>query len=188
MNPPEGRVAPAAGDSDDGQGRDGAPTARRLIAAYVAGCPARPPSAVLGQLGRQVAVLLTEGIDPEAIARALGRFSRKPMHPSVLPSLVNEELNAHSPPSRAAPPVAVAVAVPDADPDNPAAYWRACPASTARPGSPAPASRPATLMATCSSTARSSSRCPASNPAAWPSVLGRVMSEDLGKRISKLAQ
>jgi hypothetical protein len=123
MNPPEGRDAPATGDSDDSQDRDGrAPTARGLIAGYVARCPARPPSAVLGQLGRQVAVLLAEGIDPEAIARALDRFSQKPMHPSVLPSLVNEELNAHSPPSRAAPPVAVAVAVPDADPDNPAAY------------------------------------------------------------------
>jgi hypothetical protein len=122
INPPEGRAAPATGDSDESQDRDGrAPTARRLIAAYVAGCPARPPSAVLGQLGRQVAVLLAEGIDPEAIARALDRFSRKPMHPSVLASLVNEELNAHGPPSRAVP-VAVAVAVPDADPDNPAAY------------------------------------------------------------------
>lgn len=133
MNPPEGRAAPAAGDSDESQDRDSrSPTARGLIAGYVARCPARPPSAVLGQLGRQVAALLAEGIEPAAIARALDRFSRKPMHPSVLPSLVNEEFNAHSPPSRAAQPVAVAVAVPDADPDNPAAYIAALRGGTYR--------------------------------------------------------
>jgi hypothetical protein len=127
MNPPGGRGAPTTGDGDNGQDRDGsAPTARGLIAAYVARCPARPPGAVLGQLGRQAAALLAEGIPPDAVARALERFSEKPMHPSVLPSLVNEELN----PPRAAPrraqpadvAVGAAVAVPDADPDDPAAY------------------------------------------------------------------
>ena len=125
-HPPEGRAAPATGDSGDGEDHAGTTTARRLIAAYAGRCPTRPPSAVLGQLGRQAAAMLAEGIDPAAVARALGRFSERPMHPSVLPSLVNEELN----PPRAAPrraqpadvAVGAAVAVPDADPDDPAAY------------------------------------------------------------------
>jgi hypothetical protein len=70
------------------------PTARRLIAEYVAACPSRPPSRVLGHLGRQVADLLAEGIDADHVRAGLERFRAKPLSPAVLPSMVNEAMNA----------------------------------------------------------------------------------------------
>jgi hypothetical protein len=79
---PAGRAAPASARS-----------ARALIAAYIAGCATRPPDKVLGHLGREVNQMLTEGIAPEFIRVGLERFRRRPMHPSVLPSLVNEAMN-----------------------------------------------------------------------------------------------
>ncbi|MFE2426908.1 hypothetical protein ACFXJ5_09165 [Streptomyces sp. NPDC059373] len=80
---PSGRTAPAP-----------APSARALIGEYVAGCSSRPPKDVLGHLGRKINQLLDEGIAPEHIRAGLERFRAKPMHPSVLPSLVNEAMNA----------------------------------------------------------------------------------------------
>lgn len=108
---------------------------KELIAAYVAACPRRPPGSVLGQLGKHVGAMLAEGIDPAAITRALERFRERPMHPSVLPSLVNEELN-QARPADIRPdgrPVADANAVPDADPDDPAAYLAALRGHLSRP-------------------------------------------------------
>jgi len=80
-----GRTAPAPDAS-----------AQTLIAEYVAACPSRPPAKVLGHLGREVNQLLAEGIDPRHIRAGLERFRTKPMHPSVLASLVNEVMNAGS--------------------------------------------------------------------------------------------
>jgi hypothetical protein len=80
---PSGRTAPAP-----------APSARALIGEYVAGCSSRPPNDVIGHLGRKINQLLDEGIAPEHIRAGLERFRAKPMHPSVLPSLVNEAMNA----------------------------------------------------------------------------------------------
>ncbi|RMI46725.1 hypothetical protein [Streptomyces triticirhizae] len=67
--------------------------AQMLIAEYVAGCAHRPPKQVVGHLARQVGALLDEGVDPGAVRAGLERFRQRPMHPSVLPSLVNEALN-----------------------------------------------------------------------------------------------
>ncbi|MCZ4120820.1 hypothetical protein [Streptomyces sp. H39-S7] len=72
-------------------------SAQQLIAEYVAGCAARPPGKVLGHLGREINQLLAEGIDPAHIRTSLDRFRAKPMHPGVLPSLVNEVMNATQP-------------------------------------------------------------------------------------------
>ncbi|MFD1660175.1 hypothetical protein ACFSL4_18715 [Streptomyces caeni] len=82
---PSGRTAPAP-----------PPSARALIGEYAAACAERPPSDVLGHLGRKVRQLLDEGIDPQHVRAGLERFRAKPMHPSVLPSLVNEAMNAGS--------------------------------------------------------------------------------------------
>lgn len=71
-------------------------SAQTLIAEYVAACSSRPPAKVLGHLGREVNQLLAEGIDPRHIRAGLERFRAKPMHPSVLASLVNEAMNAGS--------------------------------------------------------------------------------------------
>ncbi|MFF7262237.1 hypothetical protein ACFZCL_18415 [Streptomyces sp. NPDC008159] len=80
---PSGRTAPAP-----------SPSARALIGEYAAACAERPPNDVLGHLGRKVRELLGEGIDPQYVRAGLERFRAKPMHPSTLPSLVNEAMNA----------------------------------------------------------------------------------------------
>nr|WP_234365702.1 hypothetical protein [Streptomyces sp. RTd22] len=65
-----------------------------MIGEYVAACAERPPNDVLGHLGRKVRQMLDEGIAPEHVRAALERFRAKPMHPSTLPSLANEVMNA----------------------------------------------------------------------------------------------
>jgi hypothetical protein len=80
---PSGRTAPAP-----------SPSARALIGEYAAACAERPPNDVIGHLGRKVRQLLDEGIDPQHVRAGLERFRAKPMHPSTLPSLVNEAMNA----------------------------------------------------------------------------------------------
>ncbi|MDF3291908.1 hypothetical protein [Streptomyces silvisoli] len=74
-----------------------ASTAQRLIGEYVAACSNRPPGSVLGHLGREINKMLAEGIDPRHIRAGLERYRVKPMHPSVLASLVNEAMNASGP-------------------------------------------------------------------------------------------
>ncbi|MCX5291369.1 hypothetical protein [Streptomyces sp. NBC_00183] len=65
-----------------------------LIDEYAAACAHRPPSGVLGHLGRETAKLLAEGIAPEHVRAGLARHRVKGLHPSTLPSLVHEAMNA----------------------------------------------------------------------------------------------
>ncbi|WP_098897913.1 hypothetical protein [Streptomyces sp. st77] len=67
---------------------------QQLIAEYAAACAHRPPSGVLGHLGRETAKLLAEGIEPTHIRAALALHRAKGLHPSTLPSLVHEAMNA----------------------------------------------------------------------------------------------
>ncbi|MFD7993137.1 hypothetical protein ACFW6E_34715 [Streptomyces olivaceoviridis] len=69
-------------------------SAQQLIAEYVAACTHRPPKDVRGHLAKKVRELLAEGIAPAHIRAGLERFRLKPMHPSALPSLVHEAMNA----------------------------------------------------------------------------------------------
>ncbi|MFD9403090.1 hypothetical protein ACFWA4_30250 [Streptomyces sp. NPDC060011] len=82
---PTGRTAPAATVS-----------ANDLIGEYVAACDERPPSDVIGHLGRIAKKLLGEGIAPEQVSAGLKRFAEIQGHPSRLPSLVNDAMNARS--------------------------------------------------------------------------------------------
>jgi hypothetical protein len=68
--------------------------AKQLLDEYVAACAHRPPGQFLGRLGRTVNQLLGEGISPDYIRPALERLRVKGLSPSVLPSLVNEAMNA----------------------------------------------------------------------------------------------
>ncbi|MGW6389706.1 hypothetical protein ACWFR1_04195 [Streptomyces sp. NPDC055103] len=72
-----------------------------LIGEYAAGCAHRPPQGVLGHLGREVKKLLDEGISPNHIRAGLDLQRAKGLHPSTLPSLVHEAMNAT--PAAAAP-------------------------------------------------------------------------------------
>ncbi|WP_406133225.1 hypothetical protein [Streptomyces zaomyceticus] len=69
-------------------------SAQHLIAEYAAACAHRPPSGVLGHLGRETAKLLAEGIDPAHVRAGLALHRAKGLHPSTLPSLVHEAMNA----------------------------------------------------------------------------------------------
>lgn len=69
-------------------------SAQQLLAEYTAACARRPPRDVLGHLGRTLRKLLDEGIDPADIRPALDRLRAKGLSPGVLPSLVNEVMNA----------------------------------------------------------------------------------------------
>ncbi|MFG3348714.1 hypothetical protein ACGF1Z_27110 [Streptomyces sp. NPDC048018] len=72
---------------------------KALVAEYVRESAHRPPKDVVGLVGRQVKALVEEGYDPEVIRSALERLRVKGLHGSVLPSLVNEALNASAPPA-----------------------------------------------------------------------------------------
>ncbi|MFJ6578045.1 hypothetical protein ACIQMY_18970 [Streptomyces sp. NPDC091368] len=69
-------------------------SAKDLIGEYAAACPHSPPQDVLGHLGREVKKLLAEGISPDHIRAGLDRHRAKGLHPSTLPSLVHEAMNA----------------------------------------------------------------------------------------------
>ncbi|MEU1343427.1 hypothetical protein [Streptomyces sp. NPDC005827] len=69
-------------------------SAQQLIAEYAAECAHRPPESVLGHLGREVRKLLGEGITAAHVRAGLARHRAKGLHPSTLPSLVHEAMNA----------------------------------------------------------------------------------------------
>ncbi|GAB3950075.1 hypothetical protein [Streptomyces sparsus] len=69
-------------------------SAQQLIAEYAAACTHRPPRDVLSHLGQKVRKLLDEGIAPAHVRSGLERHRAKGLHPSTLPSLVHEAMNA----------------------------------------------------------------------------------------------
>ncbi|MFF4285627.1 hypothetical protein ACFY0R_09905 [Streptomyces sp. NPDC001633] len=69
-------------------------SAKELVREYVSSCNRRPPGNFLGHLGRETKTLLEEGFDAATLRLALERLRAKGLSPSVLPSLVNEHLNA----------------------------------------------------------------------------------------------
>ncbi|MFJ4689254.1 hypothetical protein [Streptomyces sp. NPDC088789] len=86
-----GREAPAPGRAQVGV------SAKELVAEYASGCPRRPPGDVLSLLGRKARALLEEGFEPVHIRAAMERLRARGLHPSVLPSLVNEIVNTPGP-------------------------------------------------------------------------------------------
>ncbi|PRX90674.1 hypothetical protein [Allonocardiopsis opalescens] len=75
-------------------------TAQTLVAEWIDRCVKRPPSNVIGQTSKQIKQLLDEGIDPDDIRRGLAEWMTKGLHPSTLPSVVNQTMN-HRPVLRA---------------------------------------------------------------------------------------
>ncbi|WP_051842146.1 hypothetical protein [Streptomyces sp. NRRL F-5193] len=91
-----GREAPAPVPSSEQvleSAEAGEWSAKRLMAEYLRGCSRRPPKTFLGHLGKEIRQLLDEGFEPDALRPSLDRLRAKGLHPSVLPSLVNEVVN-----------------------------------------------------------------------------------------------
>lgn len=69
-------------------------TADQLIGEWIEHCRRRPPGSVIGQVGKQIKQMLAEGVDPADMRRGLAAWHTKGLHPSALPSVVNELMNA----------------------------------------------------------------------------------------------
>jgi hypothetical protein len=85
-----GSSFPTGRDAPD----DAGVSVRQLLGEYVASCDQRPPGDVLGHVGRITKKLLGEGIAPEHVRAGLRRYGEIQGHPSRLPSLVNDSMNA----------------------------------------------------------------------------------------------
>ncbi|MET9529872.1 hypothetical protein ABZY02_04775 [Streptomyces sp. NPDC006649] len=72
----------------------GSVSAKDLVGEHVASCEHRPPSDVLGRLGKVVGKLLGEGVTPDHIRAGLDRMRAKCLSVQLLPDLVNEAMNA----------------------------------------------------------------------------------------------
>ncbi|MFE0036796.1 helix-turn-helix domain-containing protein [Streptomyces sp. NPDC059015] len=69
-------------------------TAQTIVGEWLDRCTNRPPSTVIGQMAKQIRVLLEEDrIHPDWIRRGIAQWMTKGLHPSTLPSVVNEVMN-----------------------------------------------------------------------------------------------
>ncbi|MFD3749712.1 hypothetical protein ACFWVT_05505 [Streptomyces cyaneofuscatus] len=77
-------------------------TAQTIVGEWLERCPARPPSRVIGQMAKEIRVLLEEDhIHPDTVRRGIATWMTKGLHPSTLPSVVNEVMNAAAAPRQA---------------------------------------------------------------------------------------
>jgi len=77
-----------------------ADSAQTVIAEWIDRCAKPPPGRVKGQIAKHVGAMLSEGIAADDVRRGLAAWMTKGLDPSILPSVVNEVMNA---PQRASP-------------------------------------------------------------------------------------
>ncbi|WP_128817988.1 hypothetical protein [Streptomyces sp. S063] len=98
---PEDDVVDAEVLDEPADEHPGKVTTQTIVGEWLDRCATRPPSRVVGQMGKEIRVLLEEDrIHPDTIRRGIATWMTKGLHPSTLPSVVNEVMNA----SRAAAP------------------------------------------------------------------------------------
>ncbi|MFE0727903.1 hypothetical protein ACFW2X_06565 [Streptomyces antibioticus] len=89
-----------AADSDS----DAPVTAQVIVGEWLERCAVRPPSRVIGQMAKEIRVLLDDdGIHPDWIRRGIAHWMTRDLHPSTLPSLVNSAMNTQAAPSAPSP-------------------------------------------------------------------------------------
>ena len=93
-------VVPAARPTTTELAIPSTPTADTIVAEWIDHCAKRPPAPVIGQTGKAIRAMLTEGIDPNDIRRGVAAWMAKGLHPSTLPSVINETMNGHGTSSR----------------------------------------------------------------------------------------
>lgn len=84
--------APARRDGPHTEDTD--PNAQTLVAEWIDHCNRRPPGNVIGQVAKQCKGLLDEGFDYADVRAGLALWHSRGLHPSTLPSVVNEHVNA----------------------------------------------------------------------------------------------
>ena len=65
-------------------------TAHALVAEWLDHTTTRPPSRVIGQVAKELKLLLDEGQPPDDVRAGLAAWARKGLHPSTLASVVHE--------------------------------------------------------------------------------------------------
>lgn len=83
-------------------------TAQTIVGEWLERCTSRPPSRVIGQLSKEIRILLDEDrIHPDHIRRGIAHWMQRGLHPATLASVVNEVMNtagpAGSPPGQQPP-------------------------------------------------------------------------------------
>ena len=79
-------------------------TAQTIVGEWLDRCTVRPPTSVIGQMAKQIRVLLDEDrIHPDHIRRGIAHWMTRDLHPSTLPSLVNSAMNAQAAPGARTP-------------------------------------------------------------------------------------
>ncbi|MFF3310530.1 helix-turn-helix domain-containing protein [Streptomyces sp. NPDC002952] len=69
-------------------------TAQTIVGEWLERCAERPPSRVIGQLSKEIRILLEEDrIHPDWVRRGIATWMQKGLHPSTLASVVNEAMN-----------------------------------------------------------------------------------------------
>jgi hypothetical protein len=80
-------------------------TAQVIVGEWLERTSKRPPKSVIGQMAKQIRALLEEDrIDPDDIRRGIARWMQKGLHPSTLPSVVNEVMNTPAGPANTPAP------------------------------------------------------------------------------------
>lgn len=69
-------------------------TAQVLVGEWIDTCRKRPPKNVIGQTSKAIKAMLEEGLEPSDIRSGIQVWAAKGLHPSALPSVVNELMNA----------------------------------------------------------------------------------------------
>lgn len=67
--------------------------AGQIVSLWIDSLERRPPSAVVGQIAKQVKALLEDKFSEQEIVDGLNAWQAKNLHPSTLPSVVNETIN-----------------------------------------------------------------------------------------------
>ncbi|MGQ4358522.1 hypothetical protein [Streptomyces sp. SAS_272] len=85
-------------DDAEADSTDAPVTAQTIVGEWLDRCADRPPSRVIGQLSREIRVLLEEDrIHPDWIRRGIARWMQKNLHPATLASVVHEVMNTTGP-------------------------------------------------------------------------------------------
>lgn len=84
-------IPPTAGAADGAA--DDQVTTQTIVGEFIERCRKRPPDKVIGQMSKEIKQMLEQGVSPNDIRRGVAQWMSKDLHPSVLPSIVNNVMN-----------------------------------------------------------------------------------------------